>query len=38
MTIIRKAEEMGYDIRKDFHLRLAIIGAEMGGGTIREMV
>ena len=29
---------MGYDIRKDFHLRLAIIGAEMGGGPIREMV
>ena len=38
MNIINKAEEMGYDVRKDFNLRLAIIGGEMGGGPIRELV
>lgn len=38
MTIINKAEEMGIDIRKDFNLRLAIIGGEMGGGPIRKIV
>lgn len=38
MNIIRKAEEMGYDIRQDFHIRLAVIGGEMGGGPIRTMV
>jgi phenylacetate-CoA ligase len=38
MTIITKAEEMGLDIRKDFNLRLACIGGEMGGGPIRTFV
>lgn len=38
MNIIQKAEEIGYDIRKDFNLRLAMIGGEMGGGPIRELV
>ena len=38
MNIINKAEEMGYDIRKDFSLRLAQIGGEMGGGPIRKVV
>jgi len=38
MNIINKAEEMGFDIRKDFNLRLAIIGGEMGGGPIRKLV
>jgi len=38
MNIINKAEEMGYDIRKDFSLRLAAIGGEMGGGPIRALV
>ena len=38
MNIISKAEEMGYDIRKDFNLRLACIGGEMGGGPIRKLV
>ena len=38
MNIINKAEEMGYDVRKDFNLRLAIIGGEMGGGPIRQLV
>jgi len=28
MTIINKAEEMGFDIRKDFNLRLAVIGGK----------
>jgi phenylacetate-CoA ligase len=38
MNIINKAEEMGYDIRKDFNLRLLWIGGEMGSGPIRKMV
>jgi len=38
MNVINKAEEMGFDIRKDFNLRLAVIGGEMGGGPIRKMV
>jgi phenylacetate-CoA ligase len=38
MNVINKAEEMGFDIRKDFNLRLAVIGGEMGGGPIRKTV
>jgi phenylacetate-CoA ligase len=38
MNVINKAEEMGFDVRKDFNLRLAVIGGEMGGGPIRKMV
>ncbi|MBM4454003.1 MAG: phenylacetate--CoA ligase, partial [Chloroflexi bacterium] len=38
MNIITKAEEMGFDIRKDFNLRLVCIGGEMGGGPIRKLV
>ena len=38
INVINKAEEMGLDIRKDFNLRLAVIGGEMGGGPIRKMV
>jgi phenylacetate-CoA ligase len=38
MNVINKAEEMGFDVRKDFNLRLAIIGGEMGGGPIRKIV
>jgi len=38
MNIINKAEEMGYDIRKDFNLKLVCIGGEMGGGPIRKLV
>ncbi len=38
MTVVNKAEEMGYDIRRDFNLRLACIGGEMGGGPIRKIV
>lgn len=38
MNIINKAEEMGYDVVRDFKLRLACIGGEMGGGPIRKLV
>jgi phenylacetate-CoA ligase len=38
MNIVNKAEEMGYDIRKDFNLRLLWIGGEMGSGPIRKTV
>ena len=38
MNIIDKAKEAGLDIRKDFNLRLAVIGGEMGGGPIRKKV
>src|SRR4030042_1255813 len=38
MNVINKAEEVGLDISKDFNLRLAVIGGEMGGGPIRKMV
>jgi len=38
MAVINKAEEMGFDIRKDFNLRLTVIGGEMGGGPIRKTV
>jgi phenylacetate-CoA ligase len=38
MNVINKAEEMGYDIRKDFNLRLLWIGGEMGSGPIRRTV
>ncbi|MGB8707853.1 MAG: phenylacetate--CoA ligase family protein [Dehalococcoidia bacterium] len=38
MNIINKAEEMGYDMHKDFNLRLLWIGGEMGSGPIRKMV
>jgi len=38
MNIINKAEEMGYDVVRDFNLRLACIGGEMGGGPIRKLV
>ncbi len=38
MTVIKKAEEMGYNIRKDFNLRLAQAGGEMGSGPIRSVI
>ncbi len=38
MNIINKAEEMGFDVRKDFNLKLVCIGGEMGGGPIRKLV
>ena len=38
MNVVTKAEEMGYDIRRDFKLRVACIGGEMGGGPMRRLV
>jgi len=36
-TLIKKAEEMGYDFKKDFNLKLAIVTGEMGGESLRKM-
>lgn len=38
MNVVTRAEEMGYDIRRDFRLRVACIGGEMGGGPMRRLV
>jgi phenylacetate-CoA ligase len=38
MNVVNKAEEVGFNISKDFNLRLACIGGEMGGGPIRKLV
>ncbi|MBM4447255.1 MAG: phenylacetate--CoA ligase [Chloroflexi bacterium] len=35
--IIDKAEEMGYDFKKDFNLKFAMVGGEMGGDPLRKM-
>ena len=35
--IIDKAEEMGYDFKKDFNLKWAMVGGEMGGETLRKL-
>jgi phenylacetate-CoA ligase len=35
--IIDKAEEMGYDFKKDFNLKFAIVGGEMGGEPLRKL-
>ncbi|HIE17682.1 MAG TPA: phenylacetate--CoA ligase family protein [Dehalococcoidia bacterium] len=36
-TIIDKAEEMGYDFKKDFNLKWAMVGGEMGGEPLRKL-
>ena len=36
-TIIKKAEEMGYDFKRDFNLKFALVGGEMGGDPLRKM-
>jgi phenylacetate-CoA ligase len=36
-TIIKKAEETGYDIKKDFNLKYAQVFGEMGGDLLRKM-
>ena len=36
-AIIKKAEEMGYDFKKDFNLKLAQVSGEMGGEPLRKM-
>jgi phenylacetate-CoA ligase len=38
VTILNKAEELGYDPCKDFFLRTAAAGGEMGGGPIRKTI
>ena len=37
MTVIQKAEEIGYDFRRDFKMRKAFAGGEMGGGPLRRL-
>jgi phenylacetate-CoA ligase len=37
MTIVNKAEELGYDVRRDFALRVAAAGLEMAGGPMRRL-
>ncbi len=36
-AIIKKAEDMGYDFKKDFHLKFAMVFGEMGGDALRKM-
>jgi phenylacetate-CoA ligase len=36
-AIIKKAEEMGYDFKKDFNLKAAMVFGEMGGDPLRKM-
>jgi phenylacetate-CoA ligase len=36
-TVIDKAESMGYDFKKDFNLKFAVVGAEMGGEPLRKL-
>jgi len=36
-AIINKAEEMGYDFKKDFNLKFAQVAGEMGGEPLRKM-
>ncbi|MDD5312684.1 MAG: phenylacetate--CoA ligase family protein [Dehalococcoidia bacterium] len=36
-TLIKKAEETGYDFKKDFNLKFAIVTGEMGGEPLRKM-
>jgi len=35
--IIDKAEEMGYNFKKDFNLKWAMVGGEMGGESLRKL-
>jgi len=37
MIILNKAEEMGYDVRRDFSLRVACPHGEMGGDQMRQI-
>jgi phenylacetate-CoA ligase len=36
-AIIKRAEEMGYDFKKDFNLKAAMVFGEMGGDPLRKM-
>jgi phenylacetate-CoA ligase len=35
-TLIKRAEELGYDFNKDFNLKWAMVFGEMGGDTLRQ--
>jgi phenylacetate-CoA ligase len=35
--VIDKAEEMGYNFKKDFNLKWAMVGGEMGGESLRKL-
>jgi phenylacetate-CoA ligase len=35
--IIDRAEEMGYDLKRDFNLKWAMVGGEMGGEVLRKL-
>jgi phenylacetate-CoA ligase len=35
--IIDKAEDMGFDFKKDFNLKWAMVGGEMGGEVLRKL-
>jgi phenylacetate-CoA ligase len=37
MNILKKAEEMGLDPRRDLNLKVAIAGGEVGGGPMRKL-
>jgi phenylacetate-CoA ligase len=37
MTVLKKGEEMGYDIRRDLSLRVAMPHAEPGGAAMRKL-
>jgi len=37
MTVIQKAEGLGYDFKKEFRLKKAFAGGEMGGGPLRQL-
>jgi phenylacetate-CoA ligase len=36
-AIIKKAEEIGYDFKRDFDLKFAMVFGEMGGDVLRKM-
>jgi phenylacetate-CoA ligase len=38
MSILKKAEEMGYNVRRDLKVRVAYAGSEMGGENIRNTI
>lgn len=37
MTLIKKAEEQGYDFKRDFNLKMAMVSGEMGGEPLRKL-
>lgn len=37
MNILKKAQELGYEFSRDFYLKVAFVGGEMGGGPLRDI-